>query len=95
MPIEPSQNVGQPRPIGAIDARLVRQAAGERPSAPDKSAAPALTSVSAVLDAGPIPVDASRVTQIRKAIEAGTYPLLPTTVADAIIAAGLLLRSPR
>ena len=33
------------------------------------------------------------VNRIRKALEDGTYPTVPTTVADAIIAAGLILRT--
>jgi len=33
------------------------------------------------------PVDAERVDQIRKAIKDGSYPLVPTKIADAIIAA--------
>ncbi|MFM5918120.1 MAG: flagellar biosynthesis anti-sigma factor FlgM [Novosphingobium sp.] len=48
---------------------------------------------SAALDAGPAPVDGDRVAVIRKAIEQGHYPVLPTKVADAMIAAGFLLRS--
>lgn len=48
---------------------------------------------SRTLDPGEAPVDAERVSQIRKAIEQGTYPIVPTKVADAIIAAGLLLRN--
>jgi negative regulator of flagellin synthesis FlgM len=48
---------------------------------------------SRVLDPGRPPVDAERVQQIRKAIEQGTYPIVPAKVADAMIAAGLLLRS--
>ena len=37
------------------------------------------------------PVDAERVDQIRKALEDGTYPVVPTQIADAMIAARLLL----
>lgn len=48
---------------------------------------------SAALDPGEVPVDAERVAEIRKAIERGHYPVLPAKVADAMIAAGLLLRS--
>ena len=48
---------------------------------------------SAVLDAGPPPVDFERIAQIRKAIERGHYPVVPMRVADAMIAAGMLLRS--
>jgi len=39
------------------------------------------------------PVDADRVAEIRKAIEDGRYPVVPTRIADAMIAAGLLLRT--
>ena len=49
----------------------------------------------ASLDPGPPPVDAERVAHIRKAIETGTYPLVPAAVADAFIAAGYMLRNPR
>lgn len=38
------------------------------------------------------PVDAERVAQIRKAIEEDRYPVVPARIADAMIAAGLLLR---
>lgn len=47
------------------------------------------------LDPGETPINGDRVTQIRKALEQGTYPILPTSVADAIIAAGLILRTPQ
>lgn len=45
------------------------------------------------LDPGQPPVDAERVEQIRQAIEQGRYPIVPAKVADAMIAAGMLLRS--
>jgi len=38
------------------------------------------------------PVDADRVAEIRKAIEEDRYPVFPVRIADAMIAAGLLLR---
>lgn len=45
--------------------------------------------------AGPFaPVDADRVAEIRKAVAEGRYPLQPTRIADAMIAAGFLLRTP-
>jgi negative regulator of flagellin synthesis FlgM len=50
---------------------------------------------SAALDPGEVPIDGDRVAIIRKAIQSGNYPVIPARVADAIIAAGLLLRSPR
>lgn len=48
-----------------------------------------------LLDPGPEPIDAERIAHIRKAIESGTYPLIPAAVADAFIAAGFMLRNPR
>lgn len=35
------------------------------------------------------PVDADRVSEIRKALEEGRYPLVPAKIADAMIAAEL------
>jgi negative regulator of flagellin synthesis FlgM len=89
-------------PIGRIDAvslnpqavRLGSGASGK--AAKPETADPAKGSgvvLGDTLDAGAVPVDTDRVNQIRKALEAGTYPILPTSVADAIIAAGLILRT--
>jgi len=39
------------------------------------------------LNASDPPVDAARVAEIRKALQDGTYPLVPTKIADAMIAA--------
>ena len=39
------------------------------------------------------PVDAERVAEIRQAIEDDRYPVIPTRIADAMIAAGMLLRT--
>lgn len=84
------------RAVGAVDARSIRSAAGAK----DNQAAPAANETinverSDALDPGPAPVDAERVAQIRKAIEQGDYPVIPMRVADAMIAAGMLLRSGR
>ncbi len=49
--------------------------------------------MSDALDPGAPPVDAERVAEIRKAIEQGTYPLVPHRIADAMIAAGFMLRT--
>ena len=48
---------------------------------------------SSALDAGAKPpVDFERVAVIRRAIETGAYPIVPAKIADAMIAAGMLLR---
>ncbi|WP_206238378.1 flagellar biosynthesis anti-sigma factor FlgM [Novosphingobium terrae] len=61
------------------------------------AAATSATSAQAVVtstqaSAGAAPVDTDRVATIKKAIEDGNYPLVPTKIGDAMIAAGMLLR---
>ncbi len=82
------------RAVGAVDARSIRSAAGAK----DSQAAPVASETVTVersdaLDPGAPPVDSARVAEIRKAIEQGEYPVIPMRVADAMIAAGMLLRS--
>ena len=85
--------VGPARAISAIEARIARQQGVNegRPSEVKKNT-PAVMA-RAGIGAGEAPVDAERVAQIRKAVETGTYPVIPAKVADAMIAAGLILRS--
>ena len=49
--------------------------------------APIATSISSA--GSTAPTDTDRVREIRKALETDTYPLIPTEIADAVIAAGL------
>lgn len=49
-------------------------------------------STSAISAGQQAPVDMDRVSTIRKAIQSGSYPVVPTKIGDAMIAAGLLLR---
>lgn len=58
---------------------------------PTPSVSPAPVKITADLSAGPEPFDAERVAAIRKALENGTYPIVPARIADAVIAAGLFL----
>lgn len=89
----PPINLGPALPIGAVDTRTARTANGGNARA-EKPASPASGVVkSDVLDPGQPPVDVERTQLIRKAVETGTYPIVPAKVADAIIAAGLLLRT--
>ncbi len=91
----PPIEIGSALPVGAVNASTVRTAQGGNGRA-EKAASPAPAVVkSDALDPGAAPVDAERVQVIRKAVESGTYPVLPAKVADAMIAAGLLLRSPK
>jgi negative regulator of flagellin synthesis FlgM len=90
MPIEPTPPVGSARAVGRIDTSTVRLAAGERPRS-DAVASP--VQLGDLRDPGQAPIDSERVAEIRKAVEHGTYPLVPAKIADAIIAAGMLLRT--
>ena len=68
--------------------------AGEvRRSAEEKAGSALDVAASNPLAAGrQAPVDHDRVSEIRKAIEQGRYPLQPAKIADALIAAGYLLK---
>ncbi len=90
----PPIEIGPTRAVGAVDARIAKTAfrtTADKTGASNE--APAVVVESEALDAQQPPVNAERVAEIRKAIDEGKYPVLPMRVADAIIAAGLLLRS--
>lgn len=87
----PPIEIGPARPVSAVDVRQRTATAARKPAADSASAAP--VALSAALDPGEPPINAERVAEIRRAIEQGRYPVLPFRAADAIIAAGLLLRS--
>ncbi|ARU15942.1 flagellar biosynthesis anti-sigma factor FlgM [Croceicoccus marinus] len=90
-----SHEIGPIRPVFTGATRL-NPAAGAT-SAPARAASTAAAAgglaLSDALDPGAPPVDAQRVAEIRKAIEQGTYPLVPHRIADAMIAAGMFLRT--
>jgi negative regulator of flagellin synthesis FlgM len=80
-----------PTPAASTGAALPAAAPPAPPGA--SSAAAATVATSDAARAGDVPVDSDRVAQIRKAIEQGHYPVLPARLADAMIAAGMLLRT--
>ncbi|MFY7838315.1 MAG: flagellar biosynthesis anti-sigma factor FlgM [Novosphingobium sp.] len=95
--------IGASRPVGPVQvntARNTRTATvatvdGASANVADSGAA-AQVERSSALDAGQAaPVDGERVKVIRQAIEAGNYPVIPTKIADAMIAAQMLLRTPQ
>ena len=69
--------VGPAEPVAA--ARTVEGATSQ------SAEAPGATLLSAAMAAEP-PVDADRVARIRKAIADGTFPLVPSTIADRLLA---------
>lgn len=97
--------IGASRPVGPVQvntARNAKTATGapvatvDGPAAAVESSAAAQVQRSAALDAGQsAPVDFERVKVIQQAIEAGNYPVIPTKIADAMIAAQMLLRTPQ
>lgn len=89
----PSMELGPVRPVGAVDARAARQSSGHSSHVAGADRSEPTIVRSDALDPGEPPVDTDRIAQIRKAVESGDYPLVPTKVADAMIAAGILLRS--
>lgn len=88
----PPIELGPTRPIGAIDVRTARQGGGLRQQATRTDEPASAVALSDALDPGEAPVDSERVQMIRQAVEQGQYPVLPAKIADAMIAAGLLLR---
>ena len=91
--------VSAARPVGPVSGAQSGVAAAAPAPAPagasqtgtTSAPAPAMVS-STALSAGSAPVDTDRVSAIRKAIASGSYPLIPTKISDAMIAAGLTLR---
>lgn len=94
MPVAPASG---PRAVGPEDTGPARARDGRGSAMAAGAAAGAASPVelSEAMTPGAAPVDADRVAIIRKAIENGAYPLVPTKIADAMIAAGMLWRSPR
>jgi len=103
-----SFEIGPPRPVSAAQAIAVTTGAkpvqaetptvqaspsGSASGLASAAAAPQVETSDAV-KAGSAPVDQERVRSIRQAVETGKSPLFPAKIADAMIAAGMLLRSP-
>lgn len=77
-----------------------RELSGEKPAVrAERTPAPVDQGVTVQTDArvkaGSAPVDAERVKQIRQALRDGSYPLVPSRITDAIIAARHMLSDAR
>lgn len=83
---------GKPRLVAGIRAAQAADEAKPKGAA-QQEAVQSLTPAGQALDPSEAPIDTDRVAQIKKAIEDGKYPVIPFRIADAMIAAGLLLRS--
>lgn len=86
------QNIGGPRALGR-ETSLSTDKAVARPQifSEAKTEAAVKVETDPALKNGAAPIDYERVAQIRAAVSNGTYPLIPTKLADAIIAAPMLL----
>lgn len=103
----PSIELGPTTPVGATDNSASRLWSDMAASSATHAAAgaganggtgaadvvPPAIETSVSTDAGEPPVDTDRVALIRHAVENGTYPIIPARIADAMIAAGMLLRT--
>ncbi|KUR71921.1 flagellar biosynthesis anti-sigma factor FlgM [Novosphingobium sp. FSW06-99] len=92
-----SFEIGASRPVGAVQVNATTPASNGAPAADTSSDASATSAVpevatSLTIDAGSAPVDQDRVSQIRSAVQNGTYPVIPTKIGDAMIAAGVMLQ---
>jgi negative regulator of flagellin synthesis FlgM len=72
------------RSVARILAARAATSAQAQPQPPSADTA-RLSGVAAELSARP-PVDADRVSQIKRAIATGTFPILPATIADRLLA---------
>lgn len=81
------QGIAAPRALSENDrAQLAARASATRSDAPAPTSGISVE-VNGAADIGTPPVDAERVQQIRAALRDGSYPLIPTKITDAVIAA--------
>lgn len=94
------QAIGPARPLSDTDRTQVEaRAPASAALAPAPAAKPGImveVSTPGDIDPAKPPVDPERVEKIRAALRDGSYPLVPTKIADALIAAQVSLAvSPR
>ena len=79
--------------LKAKGAAPVARAENVRPTGSGAAKSGEIAMATVVSAGSEAPVDHDRVAEIREAIEQGRYPVVPTKIADAMIAAGFLLRN--
>ncbi|OBV10927.1 flagellar biosynthesis anti-sigma factor FlgM [Erythrobacter dokdonensis] len=80
------QGIAAPRAVTSGErAQIGARSASTR--AADTPASGVSVAVGTAVEAASPPVDAERVAQIRAALQDGSYPLVPTRIVDAMIAA--------
>jgi len=83
------QGVSAPRALSESDRAALDARARSRVNSGDNTAEKPGVSieVGTSVGAGEPPVDSDRVAEVRKALQDGSYPLVPAKIADAMIAA--------
>lgn len=88
-------SVGAPRAVSAGERAQIEARPRSAGAATPAPAAPGIAlEVSAAAESANPPVDAERVSQIKAALRDGSYPLVPTKIVDAMIAAQVSLSLP-
>jgi negative regulator of flagellin synthesis FlgM len=87
------QGIAAPRAVSTGERAQILGRAHAVPS-PGTPASGVHIEIGGGVEAASAPVDAERVAQIRAALRDGTYPLVPTRIADAIIAAQISFTLP-
>jgi negative regulator of flagellin synthesis FlgM len=83
------------RALATSDRAAIESRAPAAPRSPSAALDAGISvEVSAAPEVATPPVDAERVKQIRDAVRDGTYPLVPSKIADAMIAAQVSLSLP-
>ncbi|MCZ8134698.1 MAG: flagellar biosynthesis anti-sigma factor FlgM [Porphyrobacter sp.] len=80
------QGIGAPRAVSTSERAQIETRAGAA-SRPAAASAGVSVEIGGGVDAASPPVDAERVAEIRAALQDGSYPLVPTKIVDAMIAA--------
>ncbi|QFT76682.1 flagellar biosynthesis anti-sigma factor FlgM [Erythrobacter sp. THAF29] len=84
------QAISAPRAVSGSDrAQIDTPTAHQRSAAAQGKAAGVKIEVGTAVEAGEPPINNERVAEIREALKDGSYPLVPTEIADAMIAARL------
>jgi negative regulator of flagellin synthesis FlgM len=82
------QGIAAPRAAASSERAQIETRAGASRSSSSNVAAPGVSvEIGEVANAATPPVDAERVREIRAALKDGSYPLVPTKIVDAMIAA--------
>lgn len=93
MPSLHIQPLGSSKPVGqaASPPTGKAQSASAPASQPHARSLGISVEANASYETAQPPIDSARVSQIREAIESGTYPVVPARIADAMIAARMFV----